>query len=350
MIQSAKLAMQNYFMDWYTVEHVNLEKPWWNQHCTETLSIDNKIFTMAGSISPSFMTHTYCVYLNKRLGNDIDVTATIYDTVLDGKWTIDRMAQCAKDVYVDLNNNGESDEEDQLGCIFWLRLGSTDPFIYSTDIEFTKRDKDGYLSLNMINDDAVKLCEQLVDFFWQPGIYAGCTSDEQQASLYASGRVLFSGNSNLKTAELLRDMKSSFGYLPYPKFDEEQAEYRSLVHDAGMIGAVSGCSLNLDIAGAVMEALCAETYRSVTPVWYETALKIKYTRDDISAQMIDLIHGSITTNFIYAYNYALADIGLQYRTLITNRSTDYVSQVEKNLKAAEKALQTLTDVFSGANQ
>jgi hypothetical protein len=99
-----------------------------------------------------------------------------------------------------------------------------------------------------------------------------------------------------------------------------------------------------------MEALCAETYRSVTPVWYETALKIKYTRDDISAQMIDLIHGSITTNFIYAYNYALADIGLQYRTLITNRSTDYVSQVEKNLKAAEKALQTLTDVFSGANQ
>lgn len=331
---------------------IDLDQPWWWSDYMDELTMGSSgHYFLVGDYFMDALRFTRAVLYNKDLyAQYYDNGDGLYELVLDGKWTIDRMAQCAKDVYVDLNNNGESDEEDQLGCIFWLRLGSTDPFIYSTDIEFTKRDKDGYLTLNMISDDAVKLCEQLVDFFWQPGIYAGCTSDEQQASLYASGRVLFSGNSNLKTAELLRDMKSSFGYLPYPKFDEEQAEYRSLVHDAGMIGAVSGCSLNLDIAGAVMEALCAETYRSVTPVWYETALKIKYTRDDISAQMIDLIHGSITTNFIYAYNYALADIGLQYRTLITNRSTDYVSQVEKNLKAAEKALQTLTDVFSGANQ
>lgn len=348
----AKLLTSGGFVTAEDIGYIDLDQPWWWKDYMDELTLGNSgHYYLVGDYFMESLRFTRAVLYNKELyARYYDNGDGLYELVLDGKWTIDRMAECAKEVYVDLNNNGETDEEDQLGCIFWLRLGSTDPFVYSTDIEFTKRDKDGYLSLNMISDDAVKLCEKLVDFFWQPGIYAGCTSDEQQASLYASGRVLFSGNSNLKTAELLRDMKSPFGYLPYPKFDEEQTEYRSLVHDAGMIGAVNGCSENLDMAGAVLEALCAETYRSVTPVWYETALKIKYTRDDISAQMIDLIHGSITTNFIYAYNYALSDIGLQYRTLITNKSTDYVSRVEKQLKAAEKSLQELTDVFSGANQ
>ena len=348
----AKLLTSGGFVTAEDLGYIDLEQPWWWKDYMDELTLGNSgHYFLVGDYFIESLRFTRAVLYNKDLyAQYYDNGDALYDLVLNGKWTIDVMAECAKNVYVDLNNNGVTDEEDQLGFISWLKLASTDPFVYSTDISYTKRDKDGYLTLDMISDDAVTLCEKLVDFFWQPGSYDGCTSDEQQASLFSSGRALFMGNANLKTAELLREMKDAFGILPYPKFDEEQKEYRSLVHDAGLIGAVNGCSGNLDMAGAVLEALCAETYRSVTPVWYETALKIKYTRDDISAQMIDLIHDSITTNFIYAYNYALSDIGLQYRTLITNNSTDYVSRVEKQLKAAEKSLKELTDVFSGANQ
>jgi hypothetical protein len=155
------------------------------------------------------------------------------------------------------------------------------------------------------------------------------------------------GNASLVSVEKIRDMECDFGILPCPKFDEAQENYRTLVHDGGYLGAVNGNSANLDLVGATLEALNAETYRSVTPVYYETALKVKYTRDDTSAQMIDMIHDTLMTNFIYAYNYALSDIGLQYRKLITNKSKEYVSTIEKTLKSAEKKLETLSGVFAG---
>jgi hypothetical protein len=66
--------------------------------------------------------------------------------------------------------------------------------------------------------------------------------------------------------------------------------------------------------------------------------------------MIDLIHDSLTTNFIYAYNYAMNSIGLVYRDLISRNSTDYASAVQKKIGAAEKALEELVDIFHGANQ
>jgi len=154
---------------------------------------------------------------------------------------------------------------------------------------------------------------------------------------------------HLSGAKYLRDMKDDFGMIPYPKFDEEQEQYRSLVHDAASIGAVNASSVNIDMTGAILEAMCAETYRSVTPVWYETATKIKYSRDDVSSQMIDLIHDTITTNFIYAYNYALNGIGMIYRDLVTGQSSDYTSSVEKLRRGAERELEELYEAFEENN-
>lgn len=329
--------------------YLDTEQPWWWKDYMDELSLGgDRHYFLVGDFFLHALRSARVVLYNKSLyANYYDDADGLYAMVMDNTWTLDRMTAISKDVYMDLNNNGVTDEEDQLGFISWSTQASTDPFVYGSDIEYVKRDQNGYIVFDMISEDAVTLCEKLVTFFWQEGTYTGCTSDAQQAALYSGGKVLFMGNATFVTVENLRGMEDAFGILPYPKFDEAQTEYRSLVHDAGYIGVVNGNSANLDIAGAVLEALCAETYRTVTPVYYETALKVKYSRDDTSAQMIDLIHDSLTTNFIYAYNYALENIGLQYRTLVTKKSTDYVSQVEKTLKSAQKKLDAISAVFAG---
>lgn len=38
-----------------------------------------------------------------------------------------------------------------------------------------------------------------------------------------------------------------------------------------------------------MEAICVESYRTVTPAYYKISLKKKYLRDDETSQMLDLI-------------------------------------------------------------
>jgi len=343
----AQLITDNCFVNAYSLEHLDFEKPWWNNVYMDEVSIgrDSRYF-LVGDFFLDILHWTRTVFFNKRLYTDYyDSPDTLYTEVLDGKWTMARMAELAKSVYVDMNNDGVTDPGDQLGYVAYSHNSSVDPFIYGTDIAYTKRDADGYLTLTMMSDDAVALAEWLCDFFHQPGSYYGFTSDAELQQAFIDGNVLFLGKSNLGSAQALRDMKEDFGILPYPKFDEEQDSYRSLVHDATMLGAVSAASANLDMAGAVLEALNAETYRSVTHVWYETALKIKYSRDDISSQMIDLIHGSATTNFIYVYNYALNGIGLLYRALVGKNNADYASAVAQNEAVAQKKLEELIEVF-----
>lgn len=345
-----QLLSDNCFVNAYDLEYIDFDQPWWNNLYMNELSLGSDYrFLLAGDYFITALLNARVVYYNKQIFADhFDNADGLYEEVINGKWTIDRMAELIKAVYVDVNNNSKSDAEDKLGFVCYATQASTDGFVYGTNIAFTTRDSDGFIELSMISDDAVKLAEKLNDLFHLPGTYTGATGD--QATIFASGSTLFLGNGTFSTATGLRDMEDDFGFLPHPKYDEAQDNYHSLVHDTALLGCIPGSSANLDIAGAVIEALNAETYRTVTPAWYETALKVKYARDDVSGQMIDIIHDSLTTNFIYAYNYALDSIGLIYRDLVTKNSTDYASAVQKKLKSAENKLAALVDVFHGANQ
>ncbi|MBR5221031.1 MAG: hypothetical protein IKV66_08610 [Clostridia bacterium] len=331
------------------LDYIELTQPWWWKEYMDELSLggDTHYYYVGDFFLHALRFASVAIFNKELYANYYEDANDLYQLVLDGKWTIDYMAELAKSVYVDLNNNGATDIDDQLGYVSWATYASTDPFVYGTDIEFVKRTADGGIEFQMISDDAVTLCDKLVDFFWQPGTFTGCTSSEEVIAAFSSGKTLFFGSGSFSTVEKIRDMECDFGILPCPKYDEEQESYRTLMYDGGFIGAVNGNSENLDLVGATLEALNAETYRSVTPTYYETALKVKYTRDDTSAQMIDMIHDSLMTNFIYAYNYALDNIGLQYRTLITGKSKNYVSQIERTLKGAEKKLEILAEAFSG---
>ncbi|MBP3919859.1 MAG: hypothetical protein J6I50_11910 [Clostridia bacterium] len=346
-----QLVTDNCFVNAYDLEHIDFNQPWWNNSYMNELAIgENYRFYLNGDYFISTLLWTRVVFFNKVMyANYYDDANALYQSVFDGKWTLDRMAELAKDVYIDVNNDSKSDGDDQLGYVAYLAASSTDGFVYGTDIPFTQRDENGYVILNMMSDDAVTLAQKLPAFYAQPGsFWKDISSDAQNQEVFMKGKTLFLGNSALCHAKDLRNMADDFGFLPFPKFDEEQKEYRSLIHDSAMIGVVSNASQNLDMTGAVLEALNAETYRSVTPVWYETALKVKYSRDDYSTQMIDLIHDSATTNFVYAYNYALNGIGLIYRDLCNRNSSDYASAVKKLEKTAARKLEKIIDIFNGS--
>ena len=84
-----------------------------------------------------------------------------------------------------------------------------------------------------------------------------------------------------------------------------------------------------------MEAMCSENYRTVIPALYNVALKVKYTQDDVSSQVIDIIHDSAITDFIYANNYninaGVGSLGTLHRTLLglnAEPSKDFMSKYD----------------------
>ena len=331
----AQIVTENCLVNAYDVEYLDFSQPWWNNNFMDELAVGSDYrFFLSGDFFMDALYWTRAIFFNKKLYADYyDDSDELYREVLDGKWTLDRMSGIAKEVYIDLNNNGVSDADDQLGFGTYLTMSSTDAFVYGSDIAFTTRDADGFIELQMMSDDAITLAEKLVELFYQAGTYFNFDGDAPNQKVFIEGRMMFLGNSNLGAAKALRDMEQDFGFLPYPKFDEEQTDYRNLIHDSNLMGGISAASERLDMVGACLEAFSAETYRTVTPAWYETALKVKYSRDDLSSQMIDLIKDSATTNFIYAYNYAINGMGLIYRDLVTKNNTDYASA----LKSKEKA-------------
>ena len=172
----------------------------------------------------------------------------------------------------DLNGDGKTDVDDQLGLLTYALAAAVDPFVYSS-IKFTTRDKDGFVQLNMKTDEAVALTEKLCAFFHQPAVSS--KADGKQVAIFAKGNVLFLGNGTLSNASSseMRDMENDFGVLPHPKGSEEQESYYSLVHDTAMVTAVPVTVKDTEKVGAVLEALAAQSYRTVTPAFFDVALK-----------------------------------------------------------------------------
>ena len=332
------------FANGYDIANLDFTKPWWNNTFMDNLSVGSSArYLLTGDYNLTVLLQAFVIYYNKSMYARLyDDANALYDTVLSGKWTMDRLSEITREAFTDLDNNGKTNEGDQLGFLSYKTSSAVDPFMYLADIPYTTRDSSGAYTLNMQQERAVKLTEKVVDFFWQEG---SCSETETKVeTLFSSGSAMFL-DGLFSTAKELRDMKEDFGFLPIPKLDEEQESYRCLVGDCPLLCGVPTTCQNTDMVGAVLEALNAETYKTVTPVWYETALKIKYARDDISSQIIDLIRDSMTTSFIFAYSPKLSNIGQIMRELVSTNSKNYMSKAASMEKSANKSLAKLVEAF-----
>lgn len=341
-----QLAAEGVFLNALECEYLDFDQPWWWSDYMEEISIGReKRFFVVGDYFLDMLFGARVLFFNKLIyENYFGDPNDLYAEVLNGNWTMALMTETIKAAYNDLNGNGQNDEPDQFGYVTYSTYSSVDAFVFATDVKFTTRDDAGLIELNMVSDRAVTLAEKLLALFYNEGSYI-YPADEITAKFIA-GQALMLGNSALGSTADLRDMTDDFGMIPYPKMDESQEKYGTLIHDTMNLGVFPVTTLKLQMMSAVLEALCAESYRSVIPAYYETALKIKYTRDELSAQMIDIIHDSIRTDFTFVYYASLNNAGMIYRTLVTDKSSDFVSTYTKLEKGALRALDKLITAYT----
>ena len=82
-----------------------------------------------------------------------------------------------------------------------------------------------------------------------------------------------------------------------------------------------------------MEALSSEKYSRVLPQYFEISMKVKYSVDDETAVIFDLIHDSMTTDFGYFFNNTLGGLPCSvFKKSMLNVGT-LMSNVESNREA-----------------
>lgn len=93
----------------------------------------------------------------------------------------------------------------------------------------------------------------------------------------------------------------------------------------------------------MLEALAAQSYRTVTPAYYDVALKNRYSRDADTAEMIDLIRSSAILNFECIYNESIGNPWFVMRSLMSSQNNNFASYWAANSKVVETQLKKVVE-------
>ena len=213
---------------------------------------------------------------------------------------------------------------------------------FCTGVPLTERDANNIPQLIADSEKMIEVVNRLYDVaFETTGIVYGKEREPKEneiaSKLFIEDRSMFYFG-QLQSAEYLRDMKSDYGVIPTPKLDEAQEQYYSYVFEVMRFMALPYNCQKSDAVCAMLEEMAFEGYQNVSPVYYETVIKNKYTRDDVSSQMIDLVRDGMLTDIARIHMSSWNNISILVRdTLFLNKkSRDFASEFEKQRKKIEK--------------
>lgn len=335
--------------DMSTLPYIDPEKLWWSDKFMDASSIDGKYYFVTGDASLGLIKNMFCVYENLDLAEKLGVE-NLYDVVRDGKWTLDKMREVASLYYVDLDGDTKAGQADQFGLLLNSRNHFTG-FIESlgVDIVDISGDDPKLVFGNAHNTDVVSKLSDMI--FGTDGIYFDTKgeSETMYESIFRNGNVLLATGWFMHT-DAFRDVNFGYGVLPYPKWDESQKDYATTVLTTYSVLTIPTDCADKERAAAVCEALAYESWKSVTPAYFETALKVKYVADNDSAQMFDIIRDGVSFDFGYIYTLPMEGISDQFKNAINEKKAAWTTAYAKLESKAEGDLTSLVEAIRDVAQ
>jgi len=316
---------------------------WWDEYMDELQLNENARFLVAGDYFLDVVEVASAIFFNKAMyQSHYEDPNELYQLAFDGKWTIDALGTYVKEFSQDIDGNGTLND----GDVFAMNLSRNymDAQVFGSGVTFMERGEDGYPVLNLEDPLITTVMEKIVANYIEPkttfnfGTVAGVTEAEyyqNQRKAFSDQKLLFL-NDYLAAVKDLRDMKDDYGILPIPKVDESVEKYRSVSHDTALIGGIPTTCPDPDKICTVLEALCSMSHNTSMKTYFESAMKVKYARDESSSQMIDLLHDSITQSFCYAFASQINDYHEIFRSLFDSGKASYTTSYAKKQKAIDK--------------
>ncbi len=307
----ASLAVNGYFQDLYNIDNLNLEKYYWDQALIRDLSVDDKLFYATGDLFYTPLAGTFVILFNKKMQGDYDLP-DFYDMVRNKTWTVDYLTQLVNDPAYGYKDNGDGAVDVADTYSFAIQRECYLAFFYGLGGKLTVKDSAGMPEANLTTRTNLTLVEKInaltntgdnvIDTHeWITGPTA--TSDFASVRAFFEGRALFF-SSNISNVDQFREMEYDFGVLPLPLFDENSDYYSFVYSGANVVAIPMQNKEDASFAGFVLEALCAESYQTLTPAYYEKVLKGKYQRDEESYEMIDIACRNRVWDLGYVCNFA----------------------------------------------
>lgn len=302
-------ALEGKYVELSELENMNTSKHYWSQGFNDMVTFSGIQYLASGSMAISMSSFTYVTLYNRNLFTDYKLPDP-YETVTQGKWTLDYQYSLVKDHYVDKDGDSKASTGDFYGFLT-DNIILVDPYMVSCEIPMIVKDPDtGDLTYNTaalqkLSDlcDKVQLLYNDESTFVYSYSVSGYGVDGTNLLLdhFAADNALMA---TTMFVEMERKYESlapmSYGIAPIPKFDENQQKYRSYVQDQVSsfgISAVVGDGDRREMLAAVLEAMAYHSHILVRPAYYEVTLSSRYMQDPQSKEILDLIFDSLYFDF-----------------------------------------------------
>ena len=161
--------------------------------------------------------------------------------------------------------------------------------------------------------------------------------------IFEESRALFT-DMNMTDVITLRTMEADFGVIPWPKYDEG-SEYCTNVDAGTNLFLVPITASDPARTSVILESLCRIGSRLVLPAYYEVTLQSKTSRDNESADMLDIIKSALIFDLGY-YNSDLSGVfNNEFVDFVGSSNRDITSWYEKSAKAVNKTLEKNIDKY-----
>ncbi len=350
-----ELVKEGWFRNLDELEYFDFEAEWWSQDFMDAAKINGHNYIMAGDVNIDMVSCAASVFVNKTLLNNTygkDAYNELRAKVLkgNGEWTIEDMVTLSKGMYFDLNNNNTVDLEDQFGFLF-NSSNNVDGFFFGMGGTSIERDNNGNAVTTIGSERNLEILDRLMkvarsDTPDDYGHYAGnvridgATLTQPVVKKFSLGQTLFC-TGFLYTARNLTDMTDDFGILPFPKYNTDQENYYSIIHNIVTLYAIPKDCTKTAQTSAALEAMASTGKQQVVPYYYETVLKVRYIDDPEDAELIDII-----------YNARMSDIGVIFSCTafeIPRNMIQYNMQLPYYVARWSGELQDDLDTINGLN-
>ena len=331
---ASNLAQNKLLVELKNVNTLNMNSAWWDQHSINDLSINNKIFMMTGDIGTMYKKSIGIIMFNKSILADYNFDDP-YTLMKNNKWTIDMMTEMGKNVSTDLNGDGTFDDKDMFGLLYFCDLMGL--ALIGSGVQYCTKDEQDIPRLTFYSEKTLSVFEKFADLLYDPSLsYSWSKVGKTETvtfDMYQNNQALFYYG-EFHSAATMRGMVSDFGILPMPLYDSKQESYYHCVnpHVAPMV-VLPMTAQDLERTGYVLDVMGAASKNLLTPAYYEITLKGKVTRDNESADTIDIVLNTIRYDIGYLYNWGISGIPL---AMADKYSLDLASRYE----SAEKSIIT----------
>ena len=349
---SAAMLYQGYYANLLEEENLYLNQPYWNQSYIEEATIYDQLYMAIGDASLLAIQNTFCTFFNKNALKTWAPDLNLYEKVQNNEWTGEYFYQLVKSMYQDASQNNRIDEDDFFGLVTSSHSFNVDAFFSGAGLKICQKNESGIPELVLNSLRTQDVYEQTLDLLYNNrGVYCMPTSDYAKArDAFRTSHSVFSIDLMRIGAEYCREMERNIGVLPLYKYNEDQKNYATTVQDSydtfAILANIGG--ERREICSAVLELMNYQSYLTVRPLYFEVITKVRYSDEQIDAQMYDLILDGVSFDYGMINSFAIStpNLGHLWRQLLEAENSNFSSVYQKNAKVYEDGLKEYLNYFA----